>query len=272
MADEDDPSDPRSDPDPGVGPPSADARRTPVASRGGESTTRRRLLAACSAGMAGLAGCTGLFGGGPAPVDAGPGNESAPGASTAVPEDVPGQEVVEDIVGDEEPTATPTRTATPTDTSTATATPPPRPPEETAAPIPPGDSLRVDEARTGLRVDADGYYTTFTARVTVENAGEIVFDRVEFRVDVDYDPPGGATRDGDSRRVASAYVERRTFGDETPETLSPSESATFVVGPDRLRFARDGRADASTDVDDFRLRLAFRRVEYRPTDTPTDGG
>lgn len=240
-------------------------RRTPTTGGRPASTTRRRLLATLPAGLTALAGCAGLFSGGPTGTAPGDGDGDADpdgsspdtGTRTPAPEGEP----------EPEPTSEPEATASPA--GTATETPPPAPtPTRTAAPAPPGDSLRVDGDRTGLAVVRGDYYTSFRATVTVENTGELVFDRVEFRVDVSYEPPG----DEGAERVASAYVERRTFGGDSPETLAPEESAGFVVDPDRLRFERDGRANGSTDVDDFRLDLTFRRVEYRPTATPTSGG
>jgi hypothetical protein len=221
--------------------------------------TRRRLLATLPVALSGLAGCSGGFGlGGGSDPDPG---TPTPGAATGRSD--AGDGAGSTTPGEGEPSGTPGE-------GTPTATPPRSTPTLTAAPAPPGDALRLDAERTTLDARRDDYYTGFAAAIVLENVGDLTFDRIELRVDVRFVPPGG----GDPFAVATAYVDRRTFGGDSPETLAPGESTTLSLRPDRLRFERDGRAQGSTDDDDFDLDLTFRRVEYRPatTATPTPAG
>jgi hypothetical protein len=226
---------------------------------------RRRLLLSLPAAMAGLAGCSGLLGGGGgrrSPQTAPPAATGEPAAGTDRPGAGP----------DREPTATatPADTATTgsdgTGTGTETGEGVPTP-TQTVAPRPPSDVILMDEEETTVSVFREEFYTAFEASVTLRNVGEVAVSRLAVRIDARYDPPGEPS----PFVVASAYVDRNTFAEEgdTDPLFSPGESVRMRLGRDELRFRRDGTADASTDAADYDLAVAFRRVEYGRTDTPS---
>lgn len=153
----------------------------------------------------------------------------------------------------EEPTPTPAgRGPTPTPEPTPTPTPAPTPvppPESTSTTTLPSDRLELRDAAFSLRLSRleTAVYVDF--EVTVENVGRAVLEFVEYRIDVRYDVPEV------SRVVATDYFSRRF-----PEGLDEDETALLAS---TAKFVRDGRAENSTDADDFSLEFAFREVEFR---------
>ncbi|MFB6121950.1 MAG: hypothetical protein ABEJ78_00630 [Haloferacaceae archaeon] len=155
----------------------------------------------------------------------------------------------------EEPTPTPDGTGpTPTPEPTPTPTPAPTPdgsptPASTPTATLPSDRLELRGTGFTLRLDKfeSAVYVDF--EVQIENVSRAVLDFVEYRVDVRY------RASEVSRTVATDYFSRRF-----PEGLEPDETA-LLTGT--AKFVRDGRAERSTDADDFALEFAFRDVEFR---------
>ncbi|MFC6989446.1 hypothetical protein ACFQJD_13380 [Haloplanus sp. GCM10025708] len=100
--------------------------------------------------------------------------------------------------------------------------------------------LRLDRFESAVYVDFE---------VRIENVSRRVLEFVEYRVDVRYDAPEL------SRTVATDYFSRRF-----PEGLEAGETARLTG---TAKFVRDGRAERSTDEDDFALEFAFREVDFR---------
>jgi hypothetical protein len=252
-------------PSPATG-PNADANANANGTADADGLGRRRLLWSLPAAMAGLAGCSGLLGGGGGGGGGGVGQTPAPGTAP------PGGGESTDTTGgsasggDPEPTATVTAADTPATETTVPGGDGVPTPTQTVAPRPPSDVILLDDSETSVSVFREEYYTTFEASVSLRNVGEVAVTRLAVRIDALYDPPG----DPSPFVVASAYVDRNTFGEEGSDPLfSPGESVRMRLGRDDLRFRRDGSADASTDADDFHVAVVFRRVEYSRTDTPS---
>ncbi|WP_423750713.1 hypothetical protein [Salinirarus marinus] len=151
----------------------------------------------------------------------------------------------------EEPTPTPDeRGPTPAPTQTPAPTPADTP---TPAPTPtaalPSNRLEIRRSAFSLRLDRfeSAVYVDFEVRI--ENVSRRVLEFVEYRVDVRYDAPEL------SRTVATDYFSRRF-----PEGLEAGETARLTG---TAKFVRDGRAERSTDEDDFALEFAFREVDFR---------
>ncbi len=155
------------------------------------------------------------------------------------------------VTSGEDGTATPTPTEGPTteaETTTEPTATPTATPEPTATEVPPGPEEGLEVAATNHSVRAEDGYTRVAAEVTLRNTGSYTYRWLEVRIDVIYTDPVG----GEETRVVSGYADRRFDDGFASET---AELSTV------LRARRDGRANRSTDDDDFHLELALRRVE-----------
>ncbi|MFB6255658.1 MAG: hypothetical protein ABEH58_02855 [Haloplanus sp.] len=189
---------------------------------GDERVERRTILGAGAGLLASLSGCSGLF------IEPEATETPDGGAST------------------------PAATVTPTPTATATPEPVPES-TPTSAPLP-SEDIEVRNRRLVVRRSQLEKFALVTYRFDIENVGTRTVRDAEFRVRVRY-------AHGDISRLVATDYPRFRFDDETDDedALAPGDTAS-VSG--RVRFERDGRAQASTAVDRFDLELTIRRIRY----------
>jgi len=218
--------------------------------------SRRGVLAAVAAGMAGLAGCsafTGATRGGP--VDSG---------------DLPDGGDLPEGLGGGGTTARPT-TAAPTETPTPSATPTEAPApttEDLATPtVSPSEQVRVVE--TSVRVSDER--VKVTARV--RNVGSLVFSRLEVRLNLVYLPLGDADFVADFEYI-DRYFEApddeddrdyAASGGSSGAYFSPGEQSDFVA---RFSFPIDDRIRHRTKKY-FEVGAVIRRWETADVTTGT---
>lgn len=142
--------------------------------------------------------------------------------------------------------ATPTATSTPDaeETETATATP-----TETATPTPTraavGTVVEIPDHDLSLTYRPVEDITTADVSLQVRNVSGRHIDLLEIRVDLVYHP------DDENRTVAVDYVGGRNFPVHGLETLRYETS-----------YPNDGRANGSSDPDDFDLVFRVREVQF----------
>lgn len=147
---------------------------------------------------------------------------------------------------DTEPAASPSETFSATSPTPTIADSPSSP---TSTPTSAGTIVDLVGHRLSLR-PSDGLYNTLvTVTVDFRNAGDRGLSLVTLRVALRY------TAAGANRVVAVDYVGDRFGG----SGLAPggSESVGYETA-----FPRDGRADRSTDPDDFDIDARVQRIEF----------
>ncbi|MFB6302760.1 MAG: hypothetical protein ABEH78_07870 [Haloferacaceae archaeon] len=146
--------------------------------------------------------------------------------------------------GEATPAATP---STPDTEEAATATETETP--ETATPTPPqaavGTVVRIPRYDLSLTYRPVEDVTAADVRLDVRNVSGRRIDLLEIRVDMVYHP------DDENRTVAVDYVGGRNFPVHGVETLGYETS-----------YPNDGRANGSSDPDDFDLVFRVREVQF----------
>lgn len=135
--------------------------------------------------------------------------------------------------------------AAPTATATGTPTPTAAP---TATPARDATVVAVPSYDLSLRYRPSGDVTTADVRFELRNVGERTIRLVDLRVDLVYRPRTV------NRTVAVDYVGRR-FGDG----FAAGATTTVEYG---TRYPNDGRADGSSDPDDFAAVFLIRGIEF----------
>jgi hypothetical protein len=152
--------------------------------------------------------------------------------------------VFTDAGSDETPTPTSAPTQTPTPTATPTATPSRTPGA--------GSVIEVTDQALTVGTPGDGTMAVLDVAVDFENVGERTVTGLNLRIDVVYRP------DTQRRTVTVDYVGTNFDGDED-DGLPSGDVETLRY---ETRFPRDGRAEKSTDADDFGLQFQMRRIEF----------